>query len=204
MTWFRLEIPLAGFRPYEARDFQESLLLPPHSTVFGCLLSILGVEGDGVTAYVGTMLSVAGVSADRSTIVRKMRRDPANVRRGVERVPTFRPEYQELLSDVQLWIWVSQGTAERDLAADLVSSLANPGQLSRQGIVSLGESCFMLDRIDLRNDPPDDLTVLRPKPDGAFLFTVWVDFADRTRTRTMRFDELNGRPNPGDAVRIGP
>lgn len=203
MTIFRLEVPLAGFRPYEARDYQESLPLPPHSTIFGCLLSILGVEPVNAGAYVGTRLAVAGRTGERSVVLRKMRRDPAKPKKGTPRVPAFRPEYQELLSDVVMWTWVERGGAEHDLAAELVAALGRPERVYRYGILSLGESCFMLDTITVSGAPPDDVLVLRPRPDGSLSLTTWVDFADRMRTRSARFELVQGSLAATDAVEVG-
>jgi CRISPR-associated protein Cas5t len=201
---FRLDAPLAGFRPYEARDYQETLPLPPHSTIFGCLLSILGVEPAAAGDYVGTRLGVAGQTGERSVVLRKMRRDPAKPKAGKLRVPAFRPEYQELLSDVVLWIWVERGNAERDLAGELVDALAHPERIARHGVVSVGESCFMLETIAVCSAAPNDALVMRPSSDGSLSLTVWVDFVDRMRTRAARFDLVHGSLAATDTVAIGP
>jgi len=203
VTLYRLTAPLAGFRPYEARDYQETLPLPPHSTVFGCLLSILGVERSAAGPYLGTRLGLAGRAGERSTVLRKMRRDPANPKKGQPRVPAFRPEYQELLSDVVVWAWVEQGDAERDLGSELREALAAPESISRHGVVSLGESCFMLDSIVRVDEPEDGLTVLRPRRDGSLSLTLWVDYHNRRRTSFARFEPVRGRLDASDAVPVG-
>ncbi len=204
MTFFRLDAPLAGFRPYEARDYQETLPLPPHSTVFGSLLSILGVERGAAAPFFGTRLGLAGRTGERSVVLRKMRRDPANPKKGQPRVPAFRPEYQEILCDVLLWAWVEQGGATRDLAGELAEALRTPELVGRHGVVSLGESTFMLDSIASCSVVPDDAIVLRPRADGALSLTVWVDFGDRTRTRATRFEPVRGELEPSDGVVMGP
>lgn len=204
MIIFRLGIPLAGFRPYEARDYQETLPLPPHSTIFGCFLSVLGVERRESAPYGGTRLAVAGQTGERSRVVRKMRRDPANPKKGREGIPSFRPEYQELLCDVHLWVGVERGTAERDLAAELADALARPDRLDRHGVVSLGESCFMVDTIERVVAAPNGLMVLRPRPDGSLSLTTWVDFEHRTGTRRARVEPTVGTLKPEDGIPVGP
>lgn len=202
MRFFRLDVPLAGFRPYDAREYQQTYELPPPSTVFGCLLSVLGVEANDASPFFGTRLALGGRTGERSTILRKMRRDPKAA--GGKAEPQFRPEYQELLTDCELYVGLEIGAAERDLGEMLESALRDPTTVARHGVVSLGESAFMVDVIARVAASPTDITVLRPSERGDLTLTTWVDFADRSRTRSALFALCVDRLAATDAVHVGP
>lgn len=205
MTCFEAVIPLTSLRPYEARDYQATYPLPPPATVFGMCLSFIGVAGEEVTGFDRTRMGVSGrATSPVSTVLRKMRRDPANPPKGRPNWPSFRPEYQELLVDLTIWFVVARGHAERDLADELLRGLERPSSIDRFGGVSLGESAFLVDSLRVVESPGSDGWVLRPSRSGSLSMPVWVDFGDRLGTRVRKFERVPGVVEESDLVEVGP
>jgi CRISPR-associated protein Cas5t len=88
----RVEVPVCAFRPYASREYQDTFPVPPPATVYGMLLSLLGVLREEKERHRGTemALAVAGLPG-RSKVFRKLRR-------GSDLEDT-RPDYQDLLME---------------------------------------------------------------------------------------------------------
>lgn len=207
MSWpiLYISVPITALRPFEARDYQESYPVPPPSTMFGLLLSLTGVPREQAHEHAGVRLAI-GVNHPRpiSTVVRKMRRDPASAKRGAP--PQFRPEYQELLTDLKIWCMIAP-PAEQESCALLERiqlALDSPAQISRFGALSLGESAFLVDEVSWASSPPERCAVLTPAAHGFYKLPVWVDHADRTQTRQARFELVDGKLTEDTLVSISP
>ena len=202
----RVDVPLCSLRPFEARDYQETLPAPPPATVVGMLLSMAGVDGDRVGHFVGNRLGLAiQEEPPVSTVLRKMRRDAASSELTKQGIPQFRPEYQELLSGLTFWVDIErQPDAPEDLAETVRRAIEEPESVDRYGALSLGESAFMVDAVSIVDAPPEDVLVLRPSEGGFLTMPVWTDFQDRSRTELRRFDLVEGELAEDDLVRIGP
>ncbi len=193
--WFRVDVPICSFRPYEARDYQETLTVPPPSTVLGMLLSLLGKPPSARADFSDASMCICVEPTGRpSVILRRMRRDPANRRTGE---PAFRPEYQELLADLVLWVGLRGSLAE---AVD--AALTAPAAVVRFGAVSLGESTSLVDAVTPVPAPGPGARVLQPAREGDLLLTTEVDYAQRARTRVRRFALVDDSPTDGDFLRI--
>ena len=98
----QVDVPISCFRQSRAREYAETYPVPPPSTVYGMLLSIVG-EMDRYK-HRGVKLAIAMQSKPaKSTVIRTFRRfkkkeisDPTNAR----------PDYQELLTDIKFIVWV--------------------------------------------------------------------------------------------------
>src|SRR5512146_135363 len=119
-----ITVPICSLRPFAAKDFQETAAIPPPSTVAGMLLSLLGVERSEAMRFSGCRMGLAVAPAGpTSTVLRKMRRDPANPKDKTN-APQFRPEYQEVLVDLRFWCLVDgTNSVDRDLAAEVELAL---------------------------------------------------------------------------------
>ena len=196
-------VPVASFRPYLSRDYQDTYPAPPPATVFGMLLSLCGITEAARSDYGGTELAIM---VDRvrepSRVLRKLRRDPASHRgRGIAR---YRPDYQELILGLRAWIAVRQGDAASDLPDCVRDALEHPESLDRYGALSLGESTFLVDEIAVCDSPPAGGTVLHPDDTGSLTLPVWVDYKDPSATRLQRFGLVERPLSEEDYVQVGP
>jgi CRISPR-associated protein Cas5t len=73
MLALEVEVPIACFRQSRAREYAETYPVPPPSTVYGMLLSMVG-EMDRYK-HCGTRLAIALIShPQKSTVIRTFRR----------------------------------------------------------------------------------------------------------------------------------
>jgi CRISPR-associated protein Cas5t len=101
----------------------------------------------------------------------------------------LRPDYQDLLIDLTLWVWLRPGTdsASPPLSARVPTALENPVMITRSGGLSLGESSYLVDVVRVDQSPPNQLTFLMPDPSGFYSLPVWVDHIERANTVLERF-----------------
>ena len=199
----RASVPVASFRPYLSRDYQDTYPVPPPSTVFGMLLSLCGIEAVARSDYRGTELSIM---VDRlrepSQVLRKLRRDP---RSGKNKGKVgYRPDYQDVILGLRAWVAVRQGEASHDLAERVRQALEHPESLEREGALSLGESTFLVDEIAVCDSAPSGGTVLHPDDMGSLTLPVWVDYKDPSATRLQRFSLVERELRESDYVQIKP
>ncbi|MFT0786294.1 type I-MYXAN CRISPR-associated protein Cas5/Cmx5/DevS [Synechococcus sp. H55.10] len=178
MIQLQVEVPIACFRQSWAREFAETYPVPPPATVYGMLLSLLG-EWDR-HRYCGAQLAIALLSQPQlSTVIRTFRRfkskdirDPANAR----------PDYQQLLTDVQIAVLV-----KGSLAHDLERAFENPESINRSGGLSLGESRDLVNSITPIPVVPKQSRWLIRDEDGILTLPYWVDHVGARGTRWQRY-----------------
>lgn len=199
----RASVPIASFRPYLARDYQDTYPVPPPATVFGMLLSLCGITEEARSDYQGTDLAI---TVDRvrepSRVLRKLRRDSSKDRK--RGMAGYRPDYQELILGLEAWVAVRLGDAVHDLSRCVRNALECPAGLDRYGALSLGESAFLVDEIEACVTAPTDGVTLRPDDAGSLTLPVWVDHMNPSATRLQRFNLVEGAFTKEDYVRIEP
>jgi CRISPR-associated protein Cas5t len=188
MTPLRLlvDVPVCAFRPYASREYQDTYPVPPPSAVYGMLLSLVGVPRRDKDRHRGVAMALAvEAPPPRSRVFRKLRRGEDKA----TSAPKYRPDYQDVLTDLQLWVWLDPGQdqAVPDLPSCVTEALANPAEISRFGGLSLGESSYLIDTLSMNQTPPPELVFLRPDPRGFHHLTTWVDHRDQSKTRSQRF-----------------
>src|SRR6516165_5787191 len=102
MLGIRVTVPVACFRKGLAREYLETEPLPPPSTCYGCLLSLVGET----QRYRHAGCRVAPVllnEPEQSVVLRTVWR--------VKKTPlgspgNSRPDYQQILSPVELILWL--------------------------------------------------------------------------------------------------
>ena len=116
-------VPIACFRKGRAREYLETESLPPPATCYGFLLSLVG-ETDR-RAHIGCRVAAVLLSNPaKSVVLRTVWR--------VKKMPlgtsgNTRPDYQQLMTDVRLVIWVHSSDEASDRLEDRVSAaLTNP------------------------------------------------------------------------------
>jgi CRISPR-associated protein Cas5t len=177
-----VEVPFCAFRPYTSREYQDTFPVPTPSAVYGMLLSFLGVAREEKERHRGVRMALAlEGQPEQARVFRKLRRG--------EDQHTLRPDYQDLLLDLRLWIWLERGEDRTDPALpDRVrDGLRHPEVIHRFGGLSLGESSYLIDTITDRKAPSGNLAFLRPTPDGFYSLPVWVDHTNAQHTHHLRF-----------------
>jgi CRISPR-associated protein Cas5t len=101
-----------------------------------------------------------------------------------------RPDYQEVLSDLKLGIWVAPGP----LAEKLQQTREAPGQIDRYGGLSLGESRDLVNEIlfcPFWKETHGRWLV--PDPEGEHPLPIWVDHVGSRMTNWSQF-RIESRP----------
>lgn len=177
-------VPVAGFRVAQAREFWETYPCPPPSTVYGMLLSLVG-EPDRLV-HQGAHVAIAILTHPvPSTVLRTLWRiKQAKTPPGLG--SNKRPDFQELLTDIRLSVWVRPGEdrAPVTLAQRLVAALSNPSNLRRFGGLSLGESTHLVDEARMwRPTDPDRGWALVADERGDLALPIWPDHVGSKGTR---------------------
>jgi CRISPR-associated protein Cas5t len=165
----RLTVPVCGFRKGFAREYFETEETPPPSTLYGFLLSLVGEEDR--RRYLGARLAYALLSLPELSLVlrtawRIKEKSPPGL--GSNR----RPDYQEILTGLELGIWVGPG----ELAQRLKEAAANPQAIVRYGGLSLGESRDLINDLDwFPAWPKREALWLAADPQGDLPLPLWVD-----------------------------
>lgn len=184
--------PVAAFRAPYAREYLETLPCPPPATMYGMLLSLIGEEDRWV--HVGAELALAMLSEPPvSTVLRTSWRIKSNAPLGTGQ--NKRPDYQELLTNVRVAVWVRPGGPElatRPLAERVRAVVDREEVPDRYGGLALGESTHLVDEV--RRLRPDDAVKARfllVDEAGTLALPVWVDHVGSAGTRwgQYRFEE---------------
>ncbi len=190
MLGLEVTVPVACFRRGFAREYWETEDLPPPATCYGFLLSLVG-ERDR-RRHVGARVAPGLFNEpDRSTVLRTLWR--VKERGTLPGVGTnLRPDYQELLTDVQLAIWLDSGeesSALPNLEERVSTALDHPEQITRFGGLSLGESTHLVDQVRrIRDDDGREARVYLLAEQGRLSLPVWVDHVGSAGTRYVTGD----------------
>jgi CRISPR-associated protein Cas5t len=106
-----------------------------------------------------------------------------------------RPDFQELLSDVRLTVWIRPGSDEEvpSLAERVASALENPGSVHRFGGLSLGESTHLVDEVRLRREgDPSQGRHLVNDLEGDLSLPIWPDHVGSQGTTWGQFRLIEG------------
>lgn len=184
-----LECPCTSFPRSFARDFKETYLYPPPSTLYGFLLSLVGEED--ISAHLGVRLAIGILGNDSpiSRIVRKQRSHKfvvgGEVKKRVEKYgegiyPTSqfsKPNFQELLTDVRIALKIdsSNEMASIKLSERVAIALSSPSQILRFGGLSLGESWAMINGIRNYRETDGAIRWLVKDNRGLIGLPIWID-----------------------------
>ncbi len=174
-----VEVPICAFRPYESREYQDTHPFPPPSAVYGMLLSLCGVGRQDKVQHQGVRMSLAiEAFPERAKVFLKFRRG--------KELEDVRPDYQDVLIGIKLWVWLATGNDRADppLVHRIHSAFDRSHELKRCGGLSLGESSYLVDSV-CRRQPGADVLMefLRPDPAGFHNLPVWIDHSANTNSR---------------------
>lgn len=189
-----LAVPVAGFRAPHAREYFETLPVPPPSTLYGMLLSLVGEEQR--SRHEGAELALAMLSPPLVSVVLRTTWRIKDKKLGPGLGNNRRPDFQELLTDVRLALWLRPGRDEagtRSLYQRVTEVLANPAASRRFGALALGESTHLVDELRLLR--PGDLGGAQPlvaDPDGDLSLTLWPNHVGSKGTAWGQFRLAEG------------
>jgi CRISPR-associated protein Cas5t len=146
------------------------------------LLSLVGVQREHKELHRGAAIALAvDKLPQQSTVLRKLRRGKS--------LDDTRPDYQDLLIDLKLWVWLGAGqeSGSPTLADKVERALSNPNSVTRFGGLSLGESSYLVNTIGQKEPPDQDGLFLQPDAKGFYSLPVWIDYRDAMNSRSMRF-----------------
>src|SRR5687768_4309299 len=177
--------PIAAFRAPRAREYLETLPVPPPSTVYGMLLSAVGEPNRLV--HRGTEVAIAVISPGQRTRVLRTSWRVKSLATPLGSDTNKRPDFQELLVDVRLAVLVRDGVDENDptLAKRLDGAFRDPSSVTRYGGLALGESTHLIDELrPLRSDDSVDAAFWLVRDErGQFALPVWADHVGSRGTR---------------------
>ena len=202
-----VDVPMTGLRPMWAREYQETYPAPPPSTIYGMLLSLVGVERKDKNRHAGLRISVALAENTRESlwqrrekgrIFRKFRRI-AQSKKNADALADRRPDYQELLLGLEFWLWVDDSQATYPLSRDVRRALdpERRGEIVRHGALCLGESSHMINEVKAER-PYGRGRFVAPCPTGLLSMPVWSDH--RTNRPIVSSFEIR----PPEKLRRGP
>ncbi|MEL6442222.1 MAG: type I-MYXAN CRISPR-associated protein Cas5/Cmx5/DevS [Cyanobacteria bacterium J06621_8] len=142
-----VHVPCATFRVSHSREYGKTYYVPPPSTIYGMLLSLVG-ETDS-RRHCGVKLAIAMLSQpQKSTLLRKMRRFKASSFKDPRNTS---PEHQEIVTDIKFIVWIEslRESINPTLGARIKQAKANPAAVKRFGCLYLGESNDLVNSIRL-------------------------------------------------------
>lgn len=179
--------PVASFRVPQAREYLETLPCPPPSTVYGALLSLVGEMQRGRHAGALITLALLG-SPERSVVLRTVWR-VKDLGLPPGSAANKRPDFQELLSDVRLAVWLRDGTDEQrpTLAERVAAAIAAPASVRRFGGLALGESTHLIDELRLLRPADGERgRFLVPDAAGPLTLPLWPDHVGSAGTTWLQ------------------
>jgi CRISPR-associated protein Cas5t len=189
-----VSVPIASFRKGFAREYWETEILPPPSTCYGFLLSLVGETIR--TVHQGARVAPALIQRGN----RKFPPEKSAVLRTLWRIKTrqsamgagsnARPDFQELLTGTEIIIWLDSSSESPDLPMSLearvVQALQAPESINRFGGLSLGESTHLVDEVSILNPDLFDSSTIHAyllNDQGRLSLPVWVDHVGAAGTR---------------------
>lgn len=184
----KVEVPLASFRKSRAREYMETYDVPPPATIYGMLLSLVGETNR--YKHCGVRIAVALLSEPaKSVVLRKFHRHKV---REFQHPSNIRPDFQEILADIRFMVWVDQARdqAETCLADRILQAFEKPTDVDRFGGLSLGESQFLVNSVNLINEKSlsGSGNWLLQGGNGYISLPYWVDHVGARGTRWQLYE----------------
>jgi CRISPR-associated protein Cas5t len=183
----QVEVPIACFRQSRAREYAETYPVPPPSTVYGMLLSLVG-EIDRYK-HCGVKLAIAMISRpEKSTVIRTFRRFK---KKDIQDPTNARPDYQELLTDIRFVVFIDSQheRSQPSLLERLNTAFDYPNSIGRFGGLCLGESRDLVNsvRVLKDSDRTNPWQWLEQDEDGILTLPYWVDHVGSKGTHWKRY-----------------
>ena len=186
-----VSVPVASFRVPRAREFFETFPVPPPATVYGMLLSLVGETNRRI--HEGTEIAIALLSDPEYSVVLRTLWRVKKKESGLGLGENRRPDFQELLTDIRLAVWIrDEEIVETSLAKRIRKSIDNPSTINRFGGLCLGESTHLVDEVSLLNLSEKQGQFLIAEDDGDLSLPIWPDHVgSRTRWGQYSLKQFN-------------
>lgn len=177
MIGIYVSTPIACFRKGMAREYLETEPIPPPATCYGFLLSLVG-ETDR-HRHVGARVTPVMLNRPETSVV--LRTVWRVKRRPLGSAGNTRPDYQQLLTGVELVLWLDSASESNDgeTLESRVQIALDPRQraaIQRFGGLSLGESTHLVDQVSLSDaDDKRHGNTFLLSAQGRMTLPVWVD-----------------------------
>lgn len=177
-----ISVPVASFRVPRAREYFETFPVPPPATVYGMLLSMIGEVNR--RNYEGTEIATALLSEPEYSIVLRTLWRVKKMKDGLGLGENRRPDFQELLTDINLAVWISNPeNTENSLVKQIRQALENPSLINRFGGLALGEGTHLVDEVKLLKDLKQNFCqILLNDEDGDLSLPIWADHVGANTT----------------------
>lgn len=178
-----VSVPVACFRVPRAREYFETFPCPPPATVYGMLLSMVGEVNRRV--HEGAEVAIALLSEPVYSVVLRTMWRVKDRKAGLGLGNNRRPDFQELLTDIRLIVWIRKGANERSevsLAERVQRAFKEPSAIKRFGGLSLGESTHLVDEIKPLKVSDNDCRMLLAEDDGDLSLPIWADHVGSATT----------------------
>ena len=187
----RVDVPIASFFTSRSREYRETYPVPPPSTVYGMLLSLVGETNR--YKHCGVKIAIALLSEPaKSVTLRTMRRFK---KKKLDHQENSRPDFQEILTGIELMVWVDKGEdkAQPSLCDRITKAFADPSSVNRFGVLCLGESRDLVNSVDLITEIEPHLTLnyLIQDEYGDFSLPYWINYVGSKDTRWLRYSLEN-------------
>ena len=179
-----VSVPVTCFRRSLAREYLETEAVPPPSTCYGFLLSLVGESNR--PRHIGCRIApVLLGTPDRSTVLRTVwRTKKKDLPMGNGNNRTL--ARQELLTTVRLILWLDstdESGESPSLEQRVEFALTRPETLQRFGGLSLGESTHLVDEVKLFHGSEESGVIFIRADRGRLTLPVWVDHIGSEGTR---------------------
>ena len=198
-------VPVACFRRGQAREYLETEAIPPPSTCYGFLLSLVG-EIDR-NRHVGSRVTCTLIEASvkKSVVLRtiwRVKKKPLGAAGNTV------PDYQELLTGIRLIIWVdsseeNKGSPTLEQRVSVALDKNKRGGIVRFGGLCLGESTHMVDEVcSFHSQPNRSGQTYLLATEGRITLPVWVDHVGSQGSRFVFGDLIDTTLEPPEAKLI--
>jgi CRISPR-associated protein Cas5t len=184
----KIDVPVCSLRKGTAREYLETEEMPPPSTVYGFLLSLIGEEDRN--AYIGSTIACARLGIPELSVVLRTCWRIKDGRLAPGLGNNKRPDFQEVLTGFCLAIWVKPGP----LAERLRRINDVPSENRRYGGLSFGESRDLVNEVLWFPDYGDNVGkwLLRNEK-GHLPLPVWVDHVGSKHTLWQQFATIEDK-----------
>ena len=197
-------VPVACFRRGLAREYLETEAIPPPSTCYGFLLSLVG-ETDRLR-HVGCRISPVLVGTpsqeyrDSHGMENQDEKAPDGRRAESHSRTTGTPDEYPPRCVVGLG---GRKTGSSPFLEERVrTALTRPESGRRFGGLSLGESTHLVDEVNLFSGSQESGSIFVLSDHGRLTLPVWVDHVGSRSTRYVTGDLVTTRLTPPDAARL--
>jgi CRISPR-associated protein Cas5t len=205
--YLHIKAPFAAFRSFQSGSFRSTTPIPSHSTVYGLLLNLAGIEQRGAMDEAITLIkqaeelpkmeiAIASIkSSETAVLAQQLHSYPVGSSGKELAQKTFGAKYwitpvrREVLIDLELIIGIK---AESNLCDRLLQGLNGELDEPRYGLPFAGDNNFLFDNIQVLASPLSarwysPIEENSPPSRGKCRLTTWIDRADNTKTKTEIF-----------------